>query len=351
MAHNIHMANCEKKFVVRDIKVIELPRGSHKAIGRALGEGLREEISRSLNIYFDANKNEKGKTAEFQSLLRIAKKEFPAFVEEAEGIAEGSNQPLELILRFSFEEELVPGEHCTSVAIKKKGKILYGHNENWDLSLDLYVAKVKPDGKPAFLSVGYAGQFPIMGLNEEGVAFSGNSVETTICYTGLPKTYLLRSFLETRNIKDAISRVSNAKTGRSIGNISIIASAKESRMVQLEWSPERVDSLESDSFLTATNYFKSGKMQEYQHWDKADVKFLLKRLGRLDELAKSVNNLSLDSMKKILRDHFNKPESICKHEKGDGTNTIGSLIMEPAKGKLHFAYGKPCETEYTEYKL
>jgi isopenicillin-N N-acyltransferase like protein len=56
-----------------------------------------------------------------------------------------------------------------------------------------------------------------------------------------------------------------------------------------------------------------------------------------------------------VRDHENRPGSICRHANGDpGTGfweTVFSVIIEPSAGRMHVSRGTPCQRPYETYVL
>jgi len=67
--------------------------------------------------------------------------------------------------------------------------------------------------------------------------------------------------------------------------------------------------------------------------------------------------VSVERMKTVLRDHGNRPESICRHceDQPDDApaavvlETLASVIMDLTEGTLHITEGPPCRSEYTEH--
>lgn len=321
--------------------------GTHRKIGQAIGEMLRGEIQKALNMHFKRfhalEKKLHPKAA--GTLTHTVQKYFPDFVEEVKGIAEGANQPLEQLLFFSFEEELSPSEHCTTLAIKAKKTIYFAHNEDYDLGLPLYIIKAKPKGKPEFISVGQAGQFPgLIGFNDRGFVFAGNSIATKTNFKGLPKTYCLRSFLECEKISDAVAVIEQKE--RAIGNNSILVSAKEGRIVSLEWSPEEFNVEETVGGIAHANHFLTEKMSSHQ--SKKTSKSSLNRYLHVQENVLKMNNPSLSNIKKIMRTHLNSKYSICQHK---GDVTLASVIIDTAEKKMMVSSGNPCKQPYKVFSI
>ena len=61
--------------------------------------------------------------------------------------------------------------------------------------------------------------------------------------------------------------------------------------------------------------------------------------------------ITLETMKRCLRDHDGGPAAICRHEPDRPMETIASIIAEPEHGRLHVTRGNPCESDYVTYQL
>ena len=74
------------------------------------------------------------------------------------------------------------------------------------------------------------------------------------------------------------------------------------------------------------------------------------RWARLEERTKSVPH-TVDGMKSILAYHADWG-AICQHGRGpSGMHTSASYVIIPKERQIHFAYGKPCETEWVEVPM
>lgn len=321
--------------------------GTHRQIGEAIGETLRKQIKKGVGLYLcrlRARKT-KFKPEQFASLVKTTKKYFPDFVDELEGMAAGSGQPTDQLLQYSFEEELLPSERCTTLAVKSKNTIYFAHNEDWDVRLPLYVIKAKPKNKPTFLALAQAGQFPgMVGYNDQGLVFSNNSLDTQVNYRGLPKLYCLRKFLECSSVDEAISSI--ARHDRAIGNNSVFVSSRESRIVSLEWTPFDYQVEEAGSGLGHTNHFVSPKLKSQQKFTTTYNS--RHRLLHLEGHLLTMKNPSLNDVKKVMRTHLNSKVSVCRHS---GSRTLASVIVDTKAQKMLVAAGTPCNHSYKPFSL
>ena len=61
----------------------------------------------------------------------------------------------------------------------------------------------------------------------------------------------------------------------------------------------------------------------------------------------SLGNITVETLKRLLRDHVNYPYSICRH--GEGIKTTFSIIINLTALKMLLAPGNLCEVKYSEY--
>lgn len=322
--------------------------GTHRAIGEAIGESLRKPIQKSLALHLARYRQQaqKAPPKAFVKLMATATRYFPQYVEEIAGIARGSGVALANLLVFAFEEELSPGEKCTTLAVKTSETIFFAHNEDWDIKLPLYVVKGKPKGEPAFVSVANVGQFPgtVSGFNEHGVAYAGNSVDTATNFSGLAKIFFLRAFLACKSIAQAERIV--ARHPRAIGNNSIIVSGKERTVAMLEWSPKAYRLVAAPRSLTHTNHFVVPALCRAQ--SHPTTYSSAKRLAFVNEALQKITAPKLNDIKKIMSAHINTRTAICRHS---GYETLTSVIVDTAARTMHVAAGTPCNHPYKSFSL
>lgn len=338
--------------------------GTPRQVAAVIRETLRSEIKISYALHQEKLQAHPAAHIEKKliALQHSVEKYFPNLLAELRGLAAGAAVPLRDALVFSFEEELLSTEvsfeeerragreyheRCTAFAIRDGAHYWFGHNEDWDIELPLYVARVKPRGAPAFLAVGNAGQLPgtVAGLNEHGLAYSGNSIYGSTTDHGLPKTYCLRSFLGARNFADVASLV--RQSPRTLGNNSIIISESEKKIATIEWSARKLEIFEPDTdFFVHTNHFLLPKMRAEQA--KLPSRSSLARYRRANRLISRLSSPTLTDLQKILSDHAYNPIGICRHGK---STTLASLIFDVTGRALHIAYRSPCQNSYQTFAL
>lgn len=335
-------------------------KGTNYEIGVAIGKACKSQIRRQIktNKKFYKLKTkvsyetyvEKG-----MSFLEPCMKYFPQYVEEIKGISHGSGVKFEDVFMFSVEEELVhvaneiPVTKCTTVAIKTQDDdYVLGHNEDYGAEYKdgLYLVKAKQKGnKPDFISVGYVGTLPgsSIGLNSKGIAFSGNSVNSTGLSLGVPKNFLLRSALDAHTVKSAVRKL--CFKHRAMGNNSVIIN--KDGIYSVETSRKKEAVLKSKKYFVHTNHYLHPKF--YNDKRRKIGSNSLRRLEYAINKLEIVRVIDQDTVKSILCNHRSL---ICGHAlKKTSYMTIASSIAIPSKGVLKVTKGNPCKKDYVEYKL
>ncbi len=115
--------------------------------------------------------------------------------------------------------------------------------------------------------------------------------------------------------------------------------------------------LHSDDGMEAhANHYLHPRMQaiEKAGGDLVNSRVRLNRARRL--MASQRGTADLLSIRAILADHVNFPQSICNHIVADDTpldrqQTIASLVIDLSARTMHVCWGTPCSNEFTAYTL
>jgi isopenicillin-N N-acyltransferase-like protein len=133
------------------------------------------------------------------------------------------------------------------------------------------------------------------------------------------------------------------------------------KVVDIESAPEAVCEFGPDKgALAHTNHFSNPKILGVKQVLDEERLSTLQRCRRiqrlLDGTVRAGEKLNLASAKNMLRDHYGKPESVCRHSnlrlpEYERYETVVSVIMDLPDRKLWAAMGSPCSTEYSPLKL
>jgi isopenicillin-N N-acyltransferase-like protein len=344
-------------------------RGTHREVGRAVGEAAREQVRRAVEYYrsgFPAMAGIEFSEAERQvvAYLECARRVAPLIVEEMEGTAEGAGVALEEVAVLTCGEEFTcledPAQHCTSLAATDGGSTVAGHNEDWyagDVDENVFLDATLPDGT-RFLAMTAAGYLPATGLSSHGIAGGANTLFSTDVRIGVPNLVVRRWALEAPTLEEASRRATHPDRARGsnhlfadaagrILNIEASASAHAARWVEPEGSP---------TWFAHTNRFLEPEMQTYELSTSTNS---VRRLERAQELLTALVRPGADLVAvagTVLRDHATAPDSICSHPNRDLPEalremTCASQVWDLSAGAMHVCAGPPCESSYDRYSL
>jgi len=294
--------------------------------------------------------------------LPYAEDFYPDFVEEIRGHAEGSGIPFEETFTLCCHELLSAGgfKGCTDVVVTgdmtADGRVLAGHNEDWDAScLPIVVLlKAKPSKKPSFICTSYAGLLPSTGLNDRGVCLTGNALSPNDTRLGIPKIFPVRKVFEAKRIGEALAWAMPKERASSYNNI---CSDKNGEVYSLEGSATDFACMYAhDGYLVHTNHYASERMRKFEEDPEAMTGSIFRYNRALRLIEEQLGGVTVESMIDLFRDHVNRPDSICRHRNPsvdilDSSETIFSTIYDLTRLELHVCKGNPCESKYVTVKL
>ncbi|MBN1678325.1 MAG: hypothetical protein JW880_07285 [Candidatus Thermoplasmatota archaeon] len=336
-------------------------------LGRAVGRKCaaravkyRKSIASSILHYTGKSWTEA--VARARLYVPFAEDFYGDYVEELRGYAEGAKLPFEDVFTFCCHELLTEQgfKGCTDLVVNadvsRDGKVLAAHNEDWsfDALETVVLLHAKPKGKPEFFATAYAGILPSCGMNSSGVSLTGNALSPNDMRLGVPRIFPVRKVLEARRIGEAIEHAMPAGRASSYNNI---VADRNGEMYSLEGSATDCAHLYGiDGYMVHTNHYVAPKMERFES-DPDSLscsRFRYNRALRL--LEDQLGNVTPESLKHILRDHVNKPCSLCRHaDPGkhplDVSETIFSVIYDLTALEAHVVKGKPCAGEYARLLL
>jgi isopenicillin-N N-acyltransferase-like protein len=110
-----------------------------------------------------------------------------------------------------------------------------------------------------------------------------------------------------------------------------------------------------DGYVVHTNHYLDPNMQAIES-EPDELISTRVRYFRAMHLVQKSRKHTVKSVKKILRDHVNYPDSICNHAIDDydplnREKTITSLIIDLTSKQMHVAWGNPCQTQFDTFDL
>jgi isopenicillin-N N-acyltransferase like protein len=354
----------------RQLSLIHLS-GSHKEIGRQLGEACRQQVAHSIEnaralldeAYYDLELTWEGAQIQSRKYLPFAEENYPQYVEEMAGIAQGANVPFDEVVVLNVMEAVASDAlhltKCTSMAVNQQrtanNKVLVGHNEDWipEDEPDVVLLKVTPLDEPAFLAMTYGGLLPNIGFNERGICQCCDTVYPKDSRIGVPRVIVSRAVLSAKTISDAIRMTLIPR--RAAGYNHLIAH-ESGEIYNVEVSSRQFAiQYGEDGYITHTNHFLDPVMQKIEDEPEVLVSTRVRYFRALRRI-KETENHTVETLQSILMDHVNYPDSVCNHidqrdKPLDREKTITSLVFDLTEGRLHASWGNPCENVYHTYQL
>ncbi len=351
---------------VRALSIVEA-KGKPFEMGRMVGRKCAGKAAAYRNAIAVEIKHSTGvdwplAVKKAKNYLPYAEEFYPDFVEEIKGYAEGARQPFGDMFAACCHELLSAGsaKGCTDIAVNGDvtdvGSVLAAHNEDWSAdALDLVVLlHARPAGKPAFVCTSYAGLLPSCGMNSAGISLTGNALSPNDGRVGIPKAFPVRKVMEARRIGEALEYAMPEDRASSYNNI---CSDKNGEIYSLEGSATDCGWIYAvDGYLVHTNHYTVPKMERFEENRNAITCSIFRYNRALRLIEDQLGGVTIESLKSILRDHVNRPDSICRHAKPgvpqlDATETIFSVIYDLTHLEAHVLKGSPCSGEYSKFQL
>ncbi|MCL5770939.1 MAG: C45 family peptidase [Actinobacteria bacterium] len=366
----------EKKFLMIELK------GTPFEMGYKYGFELKDLIATSIKTFYnliysilykyfsiEESQNYLKKILEsIEKAIPITEKYAPEVIEEMYGISKGSgfsikeiftlNSYLEIIERINllFEKRItIVG--CSSYAVGSLSTIerdtFIGWNaddhESWLKSS--IIIKGIPTKKPPFISWNFAGCIGRPGMNPY-LGLSAATVFSSDLSLGVPYCVISRKILQQKSVVDAIEVISKVKR---MGSMSYTIGDIEGNVATIETTSNNIKVIEGiNRKVIHTSNYLSGDFKRYEIMKEKSFDNSKIRLNRLKELILDRDEpVTKEFLKKVHRDHENKPNSICRHKnnKGNDIMTVTALICQPSQRKMLVAYGLPCKHSFLEYIL
>jgi isopenicillin-N N-acyltransferase-like protein len=345
--------------------------GSHREIGRQIGEACREKVVHSIEnarallaeAYEQLELTWDGAQIQSRKYLPFAEERYPQYVDEMRGIAEGANMPFDEVVTLNTMEAVTTDAlhltRCTSFAVNEErtadGHILAGHNEDWvpEDEDDVYVVHAKPEDEPPFLAMSYGGLLPNIGFNTHGVLQLIDSVYPKDSRIGIPRLVVARAVLASKTPAEAIRKALVPHRAAGYNHLLVHQSGE---LYSVEVSARKFDLLYGlDGYMAHTNHYLSQKMHEVEDEPEELISSRVRYL-RANRLLRQSQAHTLKTIQAIQKDHVNFSNSICNHavdyhDPLDREKTINAMVFDLTAREMHIAWGNPCQNAYHTYHL
>ncbi|MDX9991876.1 MAG: C45 family peptidase [Anaerolineales bacterium] len=345
--------------------------GSHREVGRQIGEAFRGKITHSVenarNLLAEAYETLEltwdGAKVQSRKYLPFSEERFPQYVDEIRGMAEGANVDFyDLVTLNTMEAVTTDALHltrCTSMAVNEtrtaNGHVLAAHNEDWvpEDEDDVYIVHASLEDEPPFLAMNYGGLLPNVGFNADGIAQLIDSVYPSDSRIGIPRLVIGRAVLAARKPDAAIRWAILPHRAAGYNHLIVHESGE---IYSVEVSAQQFDMLHAhDGYMVHTNHYLAPKMHEMEK-DPDSLVASRVRYYRASRLLRQEHQHTLQSLQSIQKDHVNFSNSICSHavdreDALDREKTINALVIDLTAREMHIAWGNPCLNAYHTYHL
>ncbi|HYF48620.1 MAG TPA: C45 family peptidase [Planctomycetota bacterium] len=328
--------------------------GSYYEQGRQHGEQLAVVIAEVVTETLGSHDWHHAKAQEGLKRLRSnLERHAPGLLEELRGIAAGSGVPEERLWAYNCIADIWQwNAFCTNVAFAKSPDgPLIGKTNDIGRDGQRYHALFRRNSGDggAMLWVTWPGTvWANCFVNGAGLAFGGTSVVKKVRNNdGAPCNILLRWLGDAcRNVEEGVALLRKIPIMHHPANITL--ADKGGHLAVVEKSPDGcgVRYPGEDGKIFAVNCFCTS---ESAAGDPELEKNSQARAESLTTLMAAQPG-SVERVKTVLASHGHG--GVCQH--GDNPRemwTTVAYVAVPARKAIHFAYGRPCETPFVEYKL
>jgi isopenicillin-N N-acyltransferase-like protein len=343
--------------MTKEILQIEA-RGNHREVGQQIGQQCLSKIQRTLaNLRQGLPEGVTWDTMlqQSQHYLEFSHQDYPQYVEELEGIAEGADVTFDEVFLCMCEElwESAAWRGCTDMAARGRatldGSTLVAHTNDLlpRAEENLVLLKVQAGDEPEFLGVSSGGIAISAGFNAAGISLTGNQLDNNDIRPGVPRLLVVRAILASRHLSEAMDHCLLPQRASSYNNVLADANGE---VYCMEGSATDCEPIYiEDDILAHANHYVSPVMRKFEA-DRNNIGTSVLRHNRATRLLReNFGQHTPELFQKLLSDHAGYPTSICKH--GIETVTVFSIIIQLENLRAWIGSGRACETEYVEYQL
>jgi len=347
------------------LEVSGTPFECGKALGSRFASQIRTGLERRAGWFGELLQFMKADlAARYEPFLAAAKTHFPDVVEELRGWAQGSQVGFMELMALNLRAELgsmmletgeTPG--CSTLVLSKGDRRLLAHNEDGHRAYAdlMYLAKVRQEGKPAFMSLCYPGILPGNGpaITEAGLVLTTNYIASREWRPGVGRYFLDRAMLGARRLDEAVAIACHPE--RAFAFHYNLGSIPERRLVSLETSVSRHAAREITGLYLHTNHFVLPDMtdvpQDESYVSTSSMSRYRVLSAKQRQLETSPDGAVAGQLTTALASHESAPYSPCRHPTHDVSGTtLASSVFDLAQGTWALNPGNPCQGQATVLK-
>lgn len=339
--------------------------GNYREIGFKIGRNFKKNINSVLEkrkswILKLKEKLSSKEGRYFKEIfLKEIKNAFPFYIDEIEGLSDGSGIDEETIWALNLQCELEyinEKDGCSSIYFKDKEENYFLHNEDGNKANynEMFLIYVKPPSGISFLSIVYPGLLPgnAPGINKIGIFQTTNYIGSTKVFEGVPRYVLSRAILEAKDLKEAkniaLYKPKAFPCHHNIGSFS------EEKYISIETTPICFDIYEPDKLYIHTNHLILNNVKDYLYEEK--IYREKSSISRYEVISEGIENLKgkvkFEDLFALLSSHKRKPFSPCRHPEGEVEGqTLCTAYYDLKKKMIIFYNGNPCQSFKNDEKV
>ena len=347
-----------------DIPLLKVSGKNYGEIGQRVGAEFKDRIALA---YANRKKwidrlvafGEEDRASRIDPFVRAIKEEFPHIWEEIEGLALGSEWPLDHMVAVILNPELTAmmkaesaEEDCTTVAVASGEKLWIGHNEDGSCHYhdSMYMLDIGwPSGRRS-LALSYPGYLPGNGPSiNSAVVQTLNYIGASEVKPGIPRYVIDRAVMEAEDLDHAIRLAVHPR--RAYSQHHTIMGIKEKRIVSVESGPVGHSLLQVDGMYGHANHFVHPAMR-----DTAQIDTYGGSSGPRQEAADNwtkrtdPDEVTEDDVMTFLRGHEQMPHSVCRHLEDNVPGcTLASIFIGLGSGTIRVYAGEPCGFRFRDF--
>ncbi|HUT74718.1 MAG TPA: C45 family peptidase [Armatimonadota bacterium] len=330
--------------------------GTCQQQGRQHGAAMGEPIRRILADVMHPEKWDRERVGRYLDLLEDNMQRLcPQMLEEMRGIAEGAQIPYRDILAYNCIADIgAVNAYCTNIAFQSTpdGPAI-GKTNDIGRNLQHYHVVFRRDhgdGQPLLWVTWPGTVWANCFVNGSGLAFGGASVATRLRNEeGIPSNVMLRLAGDMAADVEEATRLLR-ETAMMHASLNITLADASGSLAVVEKAPDGCEVRQPDErgVLFATNHFCTPGLVGTDTPELASKLNSERRFENLRRLTAG-GEQTVERLQRLLADHTD-PGAICQHGQQEMWTTVAYVVV-PRTRALYFAYGRPCETPFEEFRL
>ena len=328
------------------------------------GQELSDAIRRNLASVHRKLEQEKVDLQAYQAFVnqnfRFFQEQRPEMYEELQGIAQGSGLPLDDILLlnipayFLCESFRHITQECSMLCVRGQaaadGCTYIIKNRDMGMPMEqALVRHIYPDGQE-IIEVGGAGilTYPAVGINSHGLAVTTTGFWTEKDHTRIDRVEEADIFLNVRvllsSCRTAAQAVEFCRTAPRMNGLNVIAAdPTEAYVIEMTSDEIYVEKDEGRGVLFRTNHVVSDQLSHFNPPEE-NYPSTHKRYDRIAQMVEErYGSLRFQDLYRIMSDHTNEPNCICRHpHEGVPATTVSTTLCVVEDREVWTTLQNPC---------